>query len=125
VYVPVLVVIDSSAVVKVAILCVPGRVQLLESVGRHGHSEIPELHALVLAIAKNVAPITLAVDIRQAFDVANECSSFSVIAHTSPVPDLDCCVVRSRVENVGRHLVGETDGIDIVLMPTNVVQNRP
>lgn len=123
VHVPVILVVLVLSVVEsvdavFVVLC-----DFAEPVCRHGHANVPQLHALIFAVAKNIPAITLAINVCQALNVSHKGTSLSIISHASSVPDLDRCVVGARVNDVRRPLVGKADGIDIVLVTGNVVQN--
>lgn len=72
-------------------------VDAVEFLRRHHLSQIPEFHHLVFAVAQDVAAVTFAVDVRQAFGVAHEDARFPAVAHASAVPDFDGGVVRAGV----------------------------
>jgi hypothetical protein len=88
-YIPIFIVINSPTVIETAGIDRSCGVKLGVSISRHGHSKVPKFHTLIFPVAKDISSITFAVDIRQTFDVTNESSSFSVIAHASPIPYFD------------------------------------
>lgn len=113
--IPVIFIVRCPPVIKFA-SAVAG-VDIPECPGRHYHTKIPELHALVFAIAENVpctnqpaffsywrlelTAIPFTVNICQTLDMANECASLTAIAHTPSIPDLYSRIIRSRVKDVG------------------------
>ncbi len=117
----VLVVLPTVVVLDAAVAGRGCRVGVLELRGGHGHAQVPEFHALVLAVAEDVPPVALAVDVRQALGVPDEGAGLSAVAHAPRVPDFDGAVVRARVEDVRRHLVGEADGVHVVRVAPDVV----
>jgi hypothetical protein len=91
--VPILVIINATSVIETAGAYSPSGIELGISICRHGHSKVPKLHALVLAVTEDISPVALAVDVSQTLNVANECASFSVITHASSIPNLDRRIV--------------------------------
>ena len=59
----------------------------------HHLPQIPQLHHLVLSVAKHISAIPFAVDICQALCMTHEHASLPTITHTAPVPDLDQGIV--------------------------------
>jgi hypothetical protein len=96
---------------------------LAQSIRAHGHANVPELHALVLSVAQNVASIALAIDVGQAFDVAQERSSLSSISHASTIPHLNGGIIRSRIKDIRRQLIGKANRIDIVQVAIDMMQD--
>lgn len=123
VHVPVLVVVLILSVIEsidavFVVLC-----DFAEAVCRHGHAKVPQLHALIFAVTENVSAISLAINVCQALNVSHKGTGLSIISHASPIPNLDRCVVGARVNDVRRPLVRKADGIDIVLVTGNVVED--
>jgi hypothetical protein len=82
----------------------------------HHLPQVPQLGCLVFRVAKDVSSIALTVNVGQTFGMAEEDTGFSAITHTSSIPYLERCVIRTRVEDVRRLRVTEADCIDVVLV---------
>jgi hypothetical protein len=91
--VPVLIIINATSVIEPAGAYSPGGVELGISISRHGHSKVPKLHALVLAVTEDISTVALTVDVSQTLNVTDESASFSVITHASSIPNLDRRIV--------------------------------
>lgn len=90
VVVGVLVPVGLVVILPAVVVCRPPfELQPAELLRRHGHPEIPEFHALVLAVAEDIAAVVLAVNVGDALNVADEGSGFAPVAHAAPVPDLE------------------------------------
>jgi hypothetical protein len=92
------------------------RVEPFKLLVRIHHPQVPEFASLVLAIGDAIPPISLGCDKRDTFGVTDQHARRLVGPERPPVPDLDKTVVRARGEDVGRCRVGETDGVDVVVV---------
>ena len=84
----------------------------------HG-SHVPELGRLVFGIAQDIAPVALAVDVGEAFSMAEENAGFAATAQASTVPQLDGRVIGSRVKNVRRVGVSVANSVDVIAVTLN------
>lgn len=67
--------------------------ELVEFVGRHHLSDVPELHGLVFSVGEDVSTVAFAVDVCDAFEMACKDTNLPAGRHAPPVPDFDCGVV--------------------------------
>ena len=101
-----------------------GGIQSLDVSRGQRHAQVPQLHGLVLAVAEDVTPVALAVDVGEPLHVADEGSRLLPRRHAARVPHFDGAVVGAGIQNVRRLLVGEADGVDVVGVASDVVERH-
>lgn len=80
---------------------------------------------MVFAIAEHVAAVAFAVNVGDAFSVAEEDARFAPVAEGASVPDFDGGVVGARVEDMRGRLVAVADGVDVVLVAVDAEDGLP